>query len=88
MKFLISIAILTCIAIIIIILFQNKGADYYNTIAQQEKLIKEIRNLREENDRLKKEIFLLKNDPFYLEKYARDTYGLAASNEIIFKFEQ
>ena len=88
MKFLAWVFVFTVVAVILILLFQNKGADYYNSKAEEQKLTREIKKLRKENDELKKEIFLLKNDPFYLEKYARDTFDLAASNEITIKFEE
>ncbi len=88
MKFLIAVVIITITAIVLIYFFQSKGPDYYRICFEQKKLSIEIRKLREENDKLKKEIYLLKTDPFYLEKYARDTFDLAASNEIIFKFDK
>ena len=88
MKFLIAVIIITITAIGLIYFFQNKGPDYFKIRAEEKKLADEIRKLRDENDDLKKQIYLLKTDPFYLEKYARDTFGLAASNEIIFKFDE
>jgi len=87
MKFLIAVVIITFTAIVLIYFFQSKGPDYFKSRAEEEKLSMEIRKLRDENDNLKKQIYLLKTDPFYLEKYARDTFGLAASNEVIFKFD-
>ena len=88
MKFLVVVVIITITAIVLIYFFQNKGPDYFKTRAEEKKLASEIRKLRDENDNLKKQIYLLKTDPFYLEKYARDTFGLAASNEVIFKFDE
>ena len=87
MKFLIAVFIFTFTAIVLIYFFQSKGPDYFKTRAEEKRLTMEIRKLRDENDNLKKQIYLLKTDPFYLEKYARDTFGLAASNEVIFKFD-
>ena len=88
MKFLVAVVFITITAITLIYFFQSKGPDYFKTRSEEKKLSVQIRNLRDENDKLKKQIYLLKTDPFYLEKYARDTYGLAASNEIIFKFDE
>ena len=88
MKFLIAVVIITITGIVLIYFFQSKGPDYFKTCAEEKKLVDEIRKLRDENDDLKKQIYLLKTDPFYLEKYARDTFGLAASNEVIFKFDE
>ena len=88
MKFMIAVVIITISAIVLIYFFQSKGPDYFKTRNEEKKLSAEIRKLRDENDKLKKEIYLLKTDPFFLEKYARDTFGLAATNEIIFKFDK
>ncbi|MCK5851615.1 septum formation initiator family protein [bacterium] len=88
MKFLIAVVLSTITAIALIYIFQSKGPDFLKARSEEKKLSIEIRNLRDENDKLKKEIYLLKTDPFYLEKYARDTFQLAASNEIIFKFDE
>jgi len=88
MKFLMTVVIITITAIVLLYFFQKKGPDYYKTRAEEERMKTEIRKLRDENEKLKNEIYLLKTDPFYLEKYARDTFGLAASNEIIFKFDE
>ena len=47
----------------------------------------EAARLRIENEQLKKELHLLKYDKFYLEKFARENFGLSKTNELIFKFE-
>jgi len=87
MKITIAIIVIIVIAIIYVVLYEPVRADYKKTKAEEAKLEKAISELRAENDKLKKEIYKLRTDPFYLEKYARDAFGLAGTNEIIYKFK-
>ena len=87
MRYLIAVGVLTVAAIILIFVFEPQRADYRAERAREKRLKQEVLTLRAENERLKSEIYRMKTDPFYLEKYARETFGLAASNEIIYKFD-
>ena len=49
------------------------------------KLDKKIAELEETNKNLRVEIQALKEDPFYIEKVARDNLGLIKPGEIIYK---
>ena len=49
-------------------------------------LTKEVIALREENDAIRKEISGLKEDPFFIEKVAREELNLVRSNEIVYYF--
>ncbi|MBI4690844.1 MAG: septum formation initiator family protein [Nitrospirae bacterium] len=51
-------------------------------------LEKEIAELRQENTHVKTQVKVLKENPFYLEKYAREEFGLARSDEYIFQYEK
>lgn len=53
----------------------------------EKKLIKEINEISAENELLKREIELLKKDPAYLEKYAREKFGLVKPGEMVFQFQ-
>lgn len=53
----------------------------------EKKLIREIKEISAENELLKKEIELLKKDPSYLEKYAREKFGLVKPGEMVFQFQ-
>ena len=46
---------------------------------------KRIRELERENARLKKEKWLLEEDPVYLEKVAREKMGLIRKGEVVYK---
>jgi cell division protein FtsB len=49
-------------------------------------LTKEIFALREENDALRREIKGLKEDPFFIEKVAREELDLVRPNEVVYQF--
>lgn len=50
-------------------------------------LERQIKEMEKDNEKLKTEIQLLKEDPFYLEKYGREEYGLAKPDEYIFLYD-
>ncbi|WP_224982164.1 FtsB family cell division protein [Geomonas agri] len=47
---------------------------------------KHLNELKEENDKLKREIAALQSDRRYLESIARRDFGLVRSNEVIYQF--
>ncbi|GAB4405643.1 MAG: hypothetical protein OHK0032_00240 [Thermodesulfovibrionales bacterium] len=50
------------------------------------RLEEEIKEVESKNIHLKSEIKLLKENPFYLEKHAREDFGMARPDEYIFKY--
>jgi cell division protein FtsB len=48
----------------------------------------QITDISKDNDKLRKEIKLLKEDPFYSEKHAREKYGMSKPDEYIFQYER
>lgn len=60
---------------------------YLQLKKNEEKLLKEINQISSENNSLKKEIDLLKKDPAYLEKCAREKFGLVKPGEMVFQFK-
>ncbi len=48
----------------------------------------EVREMEKENGRLSTQIKALKNDPYYIEKQAREEFGLARPDEFIFQFQE
>jgi len=60
---------------------------YWELRKTKTKLDSEITGLEKQNTELKKQVNALKNDPYYIEKSAREEYGLARKNELIFQFE-
>lgn len=53
----------------------------------KDNLASEIHTLENENKLMKTQIDALKNDPYYIEKNAREEFGLARPDEYIFQFQ-
>lgn len=69
--------------------FGDMGYLKYRELKKNEqKIIKEINEISAENKLLKNEIELLKNDRSYLEKYARENFGLVKPGEMVFQFQK
>ncbi|MGC8938524.1 MAG: FtsB family cell division protein, partial [Thermodesulfovibrio sp.] len=58
---------------------------YLELKKNEQKLIKEITQISMENNTLKNEIELLKKDPSYMEKYAREKFGVVKPGEMVFQ---
>lgn len=71
------------------IFFDDMGVIKYLQLKENEqRIILEIASLQKENMMIDKEIRLLTDNPFYIEKHARENLNLAAPNEYIFLYEQ
>ena len=55
---------------------------------QMNKLTGELVELKKENALLKKEIYLLEEDPSYIERIARKELGLISPDEVEYRFEK
>ncbi|MBI5102030.1 MAG: septum formation initiator family protein [Nitrospirae bacterium] len=51
-------------------------------------LERQLTDLSRQNDDIKNQIKLLKEDPFYREKLAREEFGLAKPDEYIFQYDR
>ncbi|MBF0559522.1 MAG: septum formation initiator family protein [Nitrospirae bacterium] len=70
------------------VVFGNMGLLKYRSLTKiKSRLDTEIVSLDKENNALKTHVDSLKNDNYYIEKYAREEYGLARPNEYIFQFK-
>jgi cell division protein FtsB len=61
---------------------------YYRMKAQYNALNEEIANLKRDNVKLSKDVYLLKSDYAYLERVARDKLGLARPGEIVYYYNE
>ncbi|MFH1878898.1 MAG: septum formation initiator family protein [Candidatus Omnitrophota bacterium] len=52
---------------------------------QNEQLLQRVRLLEEHNDKLKGQLFKMKNDPNYVEKKAREKLGIIKKGETIYR---
>ena len=48
----------------------------------------QITEISKQNEQLRTQLKLLKEDPFYREKLAREEYGLSKPNEYIFQYDK
>jgi cell division protein FtsB len=70
------------------ILFGNMGLIRYLALKKTKSTLEtEIATLEKENKILQTQINALKEDPYYIEKYAREEFGLAKPDEYIFQFQ-
>ncbi|ODA43393.1 Cell division protein DivIC (FtsB) [Thermodesulfovibrio sp. N1] len=68
--------------------FGEMGYLKYRELKKNEqKILTEINQIKKTNDSIKHEINLLKKDPKYLEKYAKEQFGLIKPGEMIFQFQ-
>jgi cell division protein FtsB len=73
---------------VITLVLGNMGFLKYTTLTKtKNRLDTEISTLDKENEALKTRVSALKDDNFYIEKYAREEYGLAKPDEFIFQFK-
>ena len=52
------------------------------------RLAGELQQLKKENALLKKEIYLLEDDPSYIERIARKELGMISPDEVEYRFEK
>jgi cell division protein FtsB len=84
-----TIILLSFIYLFINFTFGNMGLlRYIEFNKTKTRLETEIKEISEENKQLGLQIDLLKKDPFYLEKYAREDFGLAKPDEYIFQYDR
>ncbi len=74
--------------IVIALVLGNMGFLKYAALTKTKNtLVTDISTLEKENKALKTRVSSLKDDNFYIEKYAREEYGLAKPDEYIFQFK-
>ncbi len=84
-----TVAFLSLLYLLISFTFGDAGFLKYRELGQKKsQLAREIKEIETRNARLKSEVKLLKEDPFYLEKHAREDFGMARPDEYVFKYEQ
>ncbi|HNU72955.1 MAG TPA: septum formation initiator family protein [Thermodesulfobacteriota bacterium] len=80
--------ILVCIVLLMgcFFVFGDRGLLYRQKLkAELAMIISATETMQKENDQLRKEIELLKNDPQRIEKIARDELGMVKKDELIYK---
>lgn len=61
---------------------------YLELKKRKDQIERDVRSIELKNSRMATELRSLKEDPFYLEKHAREDFGMARPDEYIFKYDQ
>jgi len=65
-----------------------RGIQLYKWEKKLNFYLSEIERLKKENENLKNKIEKIKNDPYYVEKIARENFGLMKNEEVLFKINK
>jgi cell division protein FtsB len=85
----VTVVILGFMYLSISLLFGDAGLFRYMELMKTKRSLQgQITDLSRQNEKVREQIRLLKEDPFYREKLAREEYGLAKPDEYIFKYER
>jgi len=80
--------ILLCLYLSATFIFGEMGlVKYYRMKEQYAALMEGVAVLKQDNVRLRKDVYSLKNDTAYLERVARDKLGLARPGEIVYYYD-
>jgi cell division protein FtsB len=88
MKFLAALLLLCAAAVFVALEVERNRPEYLATRNEERRLKLQLDDLRAQNDQLRAQVGRMKDDVFYLEKHAREKFGYAASNEIIYRFDK
>ncbi len=78
--------VLACYLLASFILGEMGLVKYFRMKAQYRTAVEEIENLKQDNAKLQREVRLLRNDPAFIERTARDKLGLARPGEIVYYY--
>jgi cell division protein FtsB len=85
----ITIVVLCFIYLSVNLIFGEAGMLRYMELNRTKKgLENQMKEITRQNEQIKAQIKLLREDPFYKEKYAREEYGLAKPDEYIFQYDK
>jgi cell division protein FtsB len=81
--------VLCFIYLTVSIIFGDMGLIRYVELNRtKDKMERQMDDITKQNEKLRTQIKLLKTDPFYREKVAREEYGLAKPDEYIFQYDR
>lgn len=84
-----TVVTLTILYLSISLVFGDMGLLKYVELNKTKKnLERQIADIHKQNEQLKVQLQLLREDPFYQEKLAREEFGLARPDEYIFQYER
>ena len=81
--------VLCFIYLSISLVFGDMGLFRYLELNRTKKNLEgQLSEINRQNEQLRTQLKLLKEDPFYREKLAREEYGLSKPNEYIFQYDK
>ena len=81
--------VLSFIYLSISLVFGDMGLFRYLELNRTKKNLEgQLSEINRQNEQLRTQLRLLKEDPFYREKLAREEYGLSKPNEYIFQYDK
>jgi cell division protein FtsB len=81
--------VLSFIYLSISLVFGDMGLFRYIELNRTKKSMeKQLAEINNQNDQIRSQIKLLKDDPFYKEKFAREEFGMAKPDEYIFQYDR
>ncbi len=81
--------ILCFVYLSISLLFGDNGLFRYMELTKTKRnLEKQLVEINRQNEQIKTQIKLFREDPFYREKFAREEFGLARPDEYIFQYDR
>ena len=72
------------LAIYTIIFGENNIFKYFDKVKTRNELLSQVESIKSENKKLQRTIDYLQNDPFYIEKKARENLGLIKEDEEVY----
>jgi len=72
------------LAIYTILFGENNIFKYFDKVKTRNELLSQVESLKSENKKLQRTIDYLQNDPFYIEKKARENLGLIKEDEEVY----
>ena len=84
-----TVIVLSFIYLLISSIFTDMGLlKYMELYTKKTRLEAQVQEMQQENLQIRSQIKLLKEEPFFKEKYAREEFGLAKPDEYIFQYDR
>lgn len=84
-----TIVVLSFIYLSISLVFGEMGLFRYIELNRTKKSMeKQLAEINKQNDQIRQQIKMLKEDPFTKEKFAREEFGMARPDEYIFQYDR
>lgn len=86
---LLTVVFLSFLYLLITLIFGDMGLlQCRDLFAKKMQLETQVKEIEQDNARIRSEITSIREDPFYKEKHAREDFGLARPEEYIFQYDR